>query len=280
MPRHQTPGRRRSPLLLPACVLLFAVALAWAGASAAMLASPRHGAYRPEAQASSLTLTWVGDITPGSYMGLTPGDGRGLYASQRKALRAADVAVGNLEGTLGEGGAAKCGAAGNGGTCFAFQAPARYARGLKAVGFDMLNMANNHAMDFGPVGFSQTIKALREHGMRRTGAPGQIAVLRRRGVRIAFVGFAAYRWANDINDLAGARALVQQARRRAQIVVVGNRVYYLDAQDGKEVVHAIDREQSGHHGRDERGMRGTTALDAGLTDARELSRVLGCDFAA
>lgn len=182
--------------------------------------SPGREAHRPLERATSLTLTWVGDITPGSYVGLPPGDGLGLFRSQLRALRGADIATGNLEGTLGEGGSSKCGAAGNGGACFAFQAPARYAGGLRRAGLDMLNMANNHAMDFGPVGFSQTIKALRGQGLRRTGAPGQIAVLRRRGIRVAFVGFAAYKWASDINDLPAARRLIKRARRRAQIVVV------------------------------------------------------------
>lgn len=198
--------------------LVLALALGAVG-SASMLGAD-HGPHRPRAGATSFTLTWVGDITPGSYVGLPPGDGLELYRTQLRALRAADIATGNLEGTLGQGGPSKCGAAGNGGACFAFQAPARYAAGLRRAGLDMLNMANNHAMDFGPTGFSQTIKALRAQGLRRTGAPGQIAVLRRKGVRVAFVGFAAYKWANDITDLPAARRLVARAKRRAQVVVV------------------------------------------------------------
>lgn len=214
-----SPNRRRRArrVALGGAVLIAALAAGGVGSAAMLSPGDRTGRFQPPPQ--SITLTWVGDITPGSYAGLPPGDGLGLFRSQLRALRNADIATGNLEGTLGQGGSPKCGAAGNGGTCFAFQAPARYAAGLRRAGFDMLNMANNHAMDYGEVGFSQTVKALREQGLRRTGAPGQIAVLKRNGIRVAFVGFAAYKWANDITNLAAVRRLVAQARHRAQIVV-------------------------------------------------------------
>jgi hypothetical protein len=53
-----------------------------------------------------------------------------------------------------------------------------------------------------------------------TGLNGQITVQRIRGVRIAFLGFAPYRWASPLLDIGAAKALVRRASRRADVVVV------------------------------------------------------------
>src|SRR5204862_874294 len=147
-----------------------------------------------------VTIAWVGDITPGSAMGVPPGDGRVQFAHVRRFLRSADLAFGNLEGTYSTGGASKRGGEG-GRSCFAFQAPPDHARALRRAGFDAVNLANNHAWDYGAAGQAQTTAALRRARVAATGRPGEIVVLRRRGLRIALVGFAAYPWANPIGDL-------------------------------------------------------------------------------
>ena len=170
----------------------------------------------------SLTILWVGDTTPGSSWGLPPGDGAGLFAAVKARLRGADIAIGNLEGTLSEGGSSKCGAGPSNasGICFAFQAPARYAGGLRRAGFDVMNMANNHAMDFGRSVYWGTVRALRAHRLRRTGAPGLITIVQRNGTRVALIGFSAYHWTNPMTDLRRVRVLVHRAKRRADVVVV------------------------------------------------------------
>ena len=45
-------------------------------------------------------------------------------------------------------------------------------------------------------------------------------MLKRNGTRIAFVGFASYRWSGPLNDPGGVRRIVRSAARRAEIVVV------------------------------------------------------------
>ncbi len=182
-------------------------------------ATAHAGDQRPVAK-GPVTILWVGDTTPGSYAGLPPGDGGGLFSGVRARLHGAGITVGNLEGTLSEGGSSKCGAAGPGGTCFAFQAPSRYARGLRRAGFDVMNMANNHAMDFGRSVYWGTVRALRAQRIARTGAPGLITVVERNGTRVAFVGFSAYHWTNPMTDLARTRTLVRRAATRADVVVV------------------------------------------------------------
>jgi hypothetical protein len=132
-------------------------------------------------------------------------------------LRAADVTFGNLEETLSRLPESKCGGSAN---CFAFQAPPSYARLMTAAGFDVMNVANNHADDFGAAGERSTERALRAAGLRWTGRPGQITIVRRQGLRIAFLGFAPYPWAARLEQVRVAQALVRKAAARADLVVV------------------------------------------------------------
>jgi capsule synthesis protein PGA_cap len=85
-------------------------------------------------------------------------------------VRAADLTVVNDEGTFAPGGPSKCG--GGRPQCFAFQARARNARTLRRAGIDAVNLANNHAHDFGARGYASTRRALRRAGVepdRRAG---------------------------------------------------------------------------------------------------------------
>lgn len=165
-----------------------------------------------------LTIAWVGDIVVGtnSY-GLPPDYGRDSFRSVLGPLARADVAIGNLEQTLSQGGVSKCGS--GSANCFAFQAPPAYAAALVPPGFDVLNLANNHANDFGSQGLRQTRQALSRRGIAATGGPGEIALVRVDGRRVAVVGFASYPWSASLTDLNAVKRLVRQADARAELVV-------------------------------------------------------------
>jgi hypothetical protein len=161
-----------------------------------------------------VTIAAVGDIAMApSYGGASSFFGRTV----RKAL-AADAALGNLEGTLATGGASKCAPAST--DCFAFRAPPSYARALRRAGFTIMNLANNHALDYGEQGQAETIAALRRSGLRFTGRSGEITIARTDTMKVAFIGFAPYPWAQNLLDLDAAAALVRRAGKRADVVVV------------------------------------------------------------
>ncbi len=159
----------------------------------------------------------VGDVTLGSPAGLPSDDGSSLFGDVRRSLTG-DLVLGNLETPLTAGGASKCSEASR--TCFAFRAPPLYARTLRGAGFTMLNVANNHALDFGAQGQTETIAALDAERLLHTGRPGEIAYARAGRLRIAVIGFAPYPWAQQLLDLDAARALVREADARADVVVV------------------------------------------------------------
>jgi hypothetical protein len=172
----------------------------------------------PGAAARTLTFSAVGDIVMGTPdYGLAPDGGASFFSAVAPLIRA-DVALGNLEGTLATGGSSKCGAGSS--NCFAFRTPPSYARWLKRAGFTLMNLANNHAYDFGAEGQRQTVAALDRAGVRHTGRPSEIARLQVRGIRVAVVGFAPYSWANLITDLAATRKQVTRAAKGADVVIV------------------------------------------------------------
>ncbi|HWG98739.1 MAG TPA: CapA family protein, partial [Pilimelia sp.] len=184
-----------------------------------------------------ISLSATGDIVLGNAPDrLPPRGGRGFFDAVRPAL-AADLVMGNLEEPLTDDtGVDKCApprppsATASAGAspsraarpsgCHQFRAPPGYAAHLRAGGFQLLNQANNHAYDYGAAGYRNTQRALERHGLRHTGAPGQVTVVEVRGVRVAVLGFSAYYWSNLVTDLGAARRLVRRAAAQADLVVV------------------------------------------------------------
>jgi poly-gamma-glutamate capsule biosynthesis protein CapA/YwtB (metallophosphatase superfamily) len=167
--------------------------------------------------AGVVAIVATGDIVMGSTPKLPPDGGRSFFSDVQTDL-AGDVVLGNLEGTLSTGGSSKCGAAST--NCFAFQTPPSYARWLERAGFTVMNLANNHAFDYGQAGLQQTIAALRRAGLLHTGRPNQITIQKVGDIRVATVGFAPYPWAASLTDIGAAKQLVRAAGRISDVVVV------------------------------------------------------------
>jgi poly-gamma-glutamate capsule biosynthesis protein CapA/YwtB (metallophosphatase superfamily) len=172
---------------------------------------------KPKAPPGVVAIVATGDIVMGSTPNLPPDGGRSFFSDVQTDL-AGDVVLGNLEGTLSTGGGSKCGPRST--DCFAFQTPPSYARWLAQAGFTVMNLANNHAYDFGQGGLEQTIAALTGVGLMHTGRPGQVTVQTVGEIRVALVGFASYPWAASLTDVAAAKRLVRRASRLADVVVV------------------------------------------------------------
>jgi capsule synthesis protein PGA_cap len=167
--------------------------------------------------AGVVSIAAVGDIVMGSTPNLPPNGGQGFFDRVKPDL-AADVVLGNLEGTLTNVTGSKCGVRST--NCFAFRTPPAYARWLDRAGFTVLNLANNHAFDFGARGLADTVAALDRSGLLHTGRPGEVVVQRVGAIRVALVGFSTYRWSNRMTNLAAVGRRVRTADRRADVVVV------------------------------------------------------------
>ena len=187
-----------------------------------------------------ITIAAVGDIMLGSPFPndsrMPPNDGADLLKGVTPILSAADIAFGNLEGPIVDGGVSlKCPPPApipsptpttkpaTPKMCFAFRVPTRYGKYLKQAGFDVMSLANNHAGDFGDLGRISTRKVLDAQGIKHAGSDRETfstAYLEVRGKKIAVIGFAHNKIVPNVNDLAFARQLVAQAKKKADIVIV------------------------------------------------------------
>lgn len=173
-----------------------------------------------------ITIAAVGDIMLGSTSindsFLPPKDGADILKEVTPILAKADIAFGNLEGPMLEGGKnEKCSPRST--RCFSFRVPTRYGRLLKNAGFDVLSLANNHSGDFGEYGRLSTRKTLDELGIKHAGSDKEqfsTAYLAVNGRRIAVIGFAHNSLVPNVNDLTFASQLVTDAVKKADIVIV------------------------------------------------------------
>ncbi len=230
------PGRRRRglvPMLAAAVVVVLGIGVlvvAYLKVREPVRAAAQDPSSAPAAAAPSaspaddnarFTLSAVGDVIMGAApTGLPPNNGHGFFNDVAEHLHA-DLQMANLEQPLTEDtGVGKCPASTAGRTCFAFRSPPSYAGVLKEAGFALVNLANNHAYDFGPAGHTNTRKALDDAGIRYTGPPGMITVVTVKGIKVAVLGFAPYPWANDLVNIPKGQELVRQAKSQAEIVIV------------------------------------------------------------
>jgi len=191
------------------------LAVVFAGAPTSSPAAGTAPAFRPPPPKppASFTLVAGGDVA------LAGEPTRALLAGVRRFLRPADLAIANLEGTLAAGGSSRCVADVKAG-CFVFRASTAWAATLRSSGLTMLNVANNHALDFGQDAQAETLAALRRAQLAFDGLPGRITYVKAGRVRVAVIGAAPYRWAQSLLDVAGTARLVRRAAKRGTVVLV------------------------------------------------------------
>jgi poly-gamma-glutamate capsule biosynthesis protein CapA/YwtB (metallophosphatase superfamily) len=91
---------------------------------------------------------------------------------------------------------------------------------LHTAGFTLLNLANNHSLDYGGVGLADTVAALVAAGLAHTGEPGRATRVRKRPVRVSVLGFSYAGLNGGVLDPTGAAEVVRRADRWADVVVV------------------------------------------------------------
>lgn len=179
----------------------------------------------------TITLAAVGDIL------LDRGVGEKIakygttypFAQVRGILRSADITFGNLECPLSKRGTKIL-------RPFCFQAPPRTVACLIDGGLDVVSLANNHTLDCGRTGLTETMETLRKTkigwcGAGRNRTEAEAALVKKvKGIRLAFVGFTdvlpegifggdgkpTIAYASE----QAIRKAVQRARRQADIVIV------------------------------------------------------------
>ena len=140
------------------------------------------------------------------------------FAGVSSILKDADIAFGNLEGVLSERGETT--KTPGSGRQFAFRMPSRYAALLRETGFDIMNVANNHAYDFGESGFRDTLKNLEASGIAYVGPRDHLATHSVRGLNVAMLGFSYSSRFPSVFDLDESAERVRQAKAGGAYVIV------------------------------------------------------------
>jgi poly-gamma-glutamate synthesis protein (capsule biosynthesis protein) len=136
--------------------------------------------------ANTLTLLAVGDVGPIHE----PVDAYGALA--KSTLASADVRFAQVERVYSERGELQLHSGGA-----HSRAGPHMAAIFDACGFDVVSVASNHAMDWGPNALLDSIGLLRAKGIRTVGAGRNLrearepAVVERNGVRVAFLAYCS-----------------------------------------------------------------------------------------
>ena len=176
----------------------------------------------PDKSSLRITIAAVGDMMIGTDYPenhLPDDDGVSFLAELTPTLSAADLAIGNLEGVLVDGGepGKKCS---NPNACYLFRSPTRYAEHFRRAGFDVLSLANNHARDFGEEGRTSTMVAIVAAGMLHSGREGDFASFEKNGLRIAVLAYAVTKNSNMLLDYELAELTVREHAASHDIVIV------------------------------------------------------------
>ncbi len=131
-----------------------------------LLAAEAASGQNPDAPPPERTLVFVGDVM------LSRGVGRRMKAENdfkfpfrlvQATLATADLTFANLECPVSDQGTEQ-------GHLYSFRADPRAIEGLLFAGFDVVSVANNHMYDWGPEALLDTLRRLREAGIRPVGA--------------------------------------------------------------------------------------------------------------
>lgn len=183
----------------------------------------------------TFVIAMAGDIMMGTTYpqpALPADDGKMLFKDVRRILHKADIAVGNLEGTL-------CDSAENKKDVsefnYSFRTPLSFAPRLKEAGFDFLSMANNHAFDFGIEGVKSTERALRDIGIKYAGIKGRTdaAIIERNGIRYGLCAFGHNSYTLKHKELWAVKNILDSLRANADIIIVS----FHGGAEGKQYSH-------------------------------------------
>nr|WP_321453340.1 CapA family protein [uncultured Carboxylicivirga sp.] len=178
-----------------------------------------------QTQKQGLSFIGVGDMMLGTHFPspqyLPPNnDPWPLLKEVQPIFAGADIVFGNLEGAFLDDGAVfkRCKDTTK---CYAFKTPTSFAPALKKVGFNLLNLANNHIRDFGPAGLQKTTFILDSLQIPYAGLVTKPTdILEYEGYKIGLCGFAPNTGTVQIGDIPSAVRIVKELKAKCDYVVV------------------------------------------------------------
>ena len=194
-----------------------------------------------KSEKNKLTLIAVGDLMMGSdYQNISQLPSLGgtkLFDATSKFLKG-DIVFANLEGPLtAREKSEKCR---DRKKCFVFRTPPEYGINLANAGFTVLNLANNHGLDFGLDGLKDTTNALKENNLEYFGSPGRSAiVLKINEINVGLFGVAAHFCCPHINQIKTNQQTIEKLRRKTDLVIVS----FHGGGEGLDAAHVTNKNE-------------------------------------
>lgn len=210
---------------------------------------------------------FVGDVMLSRYIGELmekQNDYNFPFEKIKPFFDKADLIFGNLESPISNSGKLV-------GSLYPLRADPRVVSGLKYAGFNVMSVANNHAFDYGPEAFSDTLSNLKNAGIAYTGGgenfkqASQGAILNIKGIKVivlAYTDLLPKKWSATDNQ-SGFNYLdkeqmtkdISLAKKKSDLVIVSfhwGREYETKANDrqkdfAKAAVNAGASLVVGHH---------------------------------
>lgn len=246
--RIASPNRPSATVRVPTATATATMAPATVPAQATFVAAGTTVGTGP-----SITITAVGDISLARQVNDWMAQYGASYPYELiQPLLTGDIVFGNLEGALTDGGEPWP-------KSFNFRTPPQYAPGLAAAGFDIVALANNHAMDYGVIGLLDTVSALNSTGVGYAGAglndasAWAPAVIEANGMRVAFIacalspdegsGFSITAWAAGETTTGMAVCSADRIAAEVQAARATNDFVLVSVHAGDEYVNAPNATQ-------------------------------------
>jgi poly-gamma-glutamate capsule biosynthesis protein CapA/YwtB (metallophosphatase superfamily) len=220
--------------------------------ASSVVATPVEESPSPAVEGNTVTLALVGDLLPAAnVLELMKKNGYDYpFRAAKPLLEAADIAAGNLETPITTRGTPA------GDKQYVFRGNPEAISAIKDAGFDYLSLANNHTLDYGWQGLSDTMDFLDDAKLQHAGSGNDDkeafapAYIESKGMTVGFVSVT--RVVPDVSWKADrihpgvaeayspdrAVAAIKEAKQNADVVVV--MVHWGVEKKDTPVVHQTD----------------------------------------
>ena len=178
------------------------------------------GSYEEIITRKKVTISAAGDFTLGYYKGQASGgrfdevakkNGYDYFMKDvKKIFEEDDLTIANLEGPLTTRGVAAQ-------KQFAIRGLPEYTAILKAGDIEVVNLANNHTLDYQQVGYNDTIASLKKSDIGYFGEDNTYYT-KVNDVSIALIG--ANGWDNSKSVKEKLKKRIQEAKKKAELIIV------------------------------------------------------------
>jgi Bacterial capsule synthesis protein PGA_cap len=178
----------------------------------------------------------LGSVTPKTV--LPPDSGKEFVESISGYLKDSDIVFGNLEGAIITDSLepVKCKEKSRKAkTCYEFGMPENLAASLPQIGFNVINMDNNHSEDYGDEGYEFTKRKLDSLGITPVGKK-EYAVISVNNDPVCIAAFGYSGNSFSISDLENAKNVIQNLNKYYNIIIVS----FHGGAEGKDAVHVVD----------------------------------------